>query len=99
MCGCGVIASTLDGDEWSVSRPGRFTAGEILPGTHSIEDMVSPKAGLNTVEKEKDFSCRKSKPYFLFCFICGLFNDTISSSDNVGRKRLWPIILAFAWNN
>jgi hypothetical protein len=28
------LASTLDGGEWSTSRPGRFIPGETATGTH-----------------------------------------------------------------
>jgi hypothetical protein len=47
------LTSTLAGDEWSASRPGRFTPGERAPGTHWIEGWVGPKAGLDEVEKRK----------------------------------------------
>jgi hypothetical protein len=30
------FTSAFDGDEWSASRPGRFTLGEREPGTHWI---------------------------------------------------------------
>jgi hypothetical protein len=29
-----VLDSALDGDEWTASRPGRFTPGERAAGTH-----------------------------------------------------------------
>jgi len=31
-----LLTSALDGDEWSVSRTGRFTTWERAPGTHWI---------------------------------------------------------------
>jgi hypothetical protein len=37
--------------EWSASRPGRFTPGEKVPGTHWIGGCVDPRAGLDNVEK------------------------------------------------
>jgi hypothetical protein len=37
--------------EWSVSRPGRFIAGEKAPETHGIDDWVGPRTGLDAVEK------------------------------------------------
>jgi hypothetical protein len=40
----------LDGGEWSASRPGHFTIGEIDPGIHWIVGWVGPRAGLDTVE-------------------------------------------------
>jgi hypothetical protein len=43
----------LVGDEWSASRPGRFIPGERAPRTHWIGSWVSPRAGLDDVEKRK----------------------------------------------
>jgi hypothetical protein len=47
------LTSALVGGEWSASRPGRFTSGEIAPGTHWIGGWVDPKAGLDNMEKRK----------------------------------------------
>jgi hypothetical protein len=47
------LASVLDGDEWSVSGPGRL----IAPGTHFIGGWVCPRVGLNAVEKRKNLHC------------------------------------------
>jgi hypothetical protein len=49
------LTSALPGSEWSVSRPGRFTRGEIALGTHWIGGWVGPRAGLHNEEKEKKF--------------------------------------------
>jgi hypothetical protein len=38
---------------WSASRPGCFTPGESVPGTHWIERWVSPRTGLDDVEGRK----------------------------------------------
>jgi hypothetical protein len=40
--------STLVGEDWSASCPGRF-----IPGTHWIGGWVGPKAGLDEVERKK----------------------------------------------
>jgi hypothetical protein len=37
--------------EWSASRPGRFTPGEIAPGTHWTGGWVGPRAGLDDMQK------------------------------------------------
>jgi hypothetical protein len=42
------LISALDGDEWSTSRPGRFTPGERAPG------LVDLRAGLDDLEKILD---------------------------------------------
>jgi hypothetical protein len=57
------LTSIPDGGEWSAARPSRFTPGEITPPrTHWIRDWVSPSAGLDAVEKIKNFPCQKSNP-------------------------------------
>jgi hypothetical protein len=54
------LISALEGGEWSASRPGRFTLGERVPGTHWIGGWVSPRAGIDAVAK-REFSnpCRE----------------------------------------
>jgi hypothetical protein len=47
------LISVLVGGEWSASRPGRFTPGEISPTTHWIGNWVAPRSGLDDVEKRK----------------------------------------------
>jgi hypothetical protein len=60
------LTSALHGDEWSVSRPGRFIPRERAPGTHWIWSWVGPRADPDTaVAKRNKFlycPCRKSKP-------------------------------------
>jgi hypothetical protein len=53
------LISALDGDEWSVSRPGRFTPRERSPDTHWIGGWMSPRAGLDAVETRKIPSPRR----------------------------------------
>jgi hypothetical protein len=45
------LTSALDGGEWSVSRPGRFTPAERASGTHWIGGWVGPRAVLDAVVK------------------------------------------------
>jgi hypothetical protein len=47
------LTSALDGGEWSISRPGRFTPRERAPGTHWIGGWVGPRAVLEAVVKRK----------------------------------------------
>jgi hypothetical protein len=57
------LTPTLDGGEWSASRPGRFTPRERAPGTHWIGGWVGPRAGLDAVVKRKIPSpLRESNP-------------------------------------
>jgi hypothetical protein len=42
------FTSTLDGGEWSASRPFRFT-----PGTRFIGAWVGPRVGLDAIQKGK----------------------------------------------
>jgi hypothetical protein len=44
---------TLDGVEWSASRPGRFTPRERAPVTHWIGGWVGPRAVLDAVVKRR----------------------------------------------
>jgi hypothetical protein len=46
------LTSALDGGEWLVSRPGRFTSRERGPGTHWIGGWVGPTAGLDAGEEK-----------------------------------------------
>jgi hypothetical protein len=47
------MTSSLDGGEWSASRPGRFTPRERAPGTHWIGGWVGPRTVLEAVVKRK----------------------------------------------
>jgi hypothetical protein len=54
------LTSALAGGEWSASHPGRFTPGEIAPGTHWVGGWVDSRAGLDDVGKILDY--RDSNP-------------------------------------
>jgi len=43
------LPSALDGGEWSVSRPCRFTPRERATGTHWIGGWVGPRVVLDAV--------------------------------------------------
>jgi hypothetical protein len=47
------LTLALDGGEWSASRPGRFRPTERAPDTHWIGGWVGPRAGLDTVSRER----------------------------------------------
>jgi hypothetical protein len=47
------LTSALDGDEWPVSRPGRFTPMESAPGTNWMGGWVGPRAVLGAIVKRK----------------------------------------------
>jgi hypothetical protein len=44
------LTSELKGDERSASRPGRFTSGDIAPGTHWRGGRVGHRAGLDAMK-------------------------------------------------
>jgi hypothetical protein len=48
-----LLISTLDGDEWSASRPGRLTSIERAPETYCMGRWVGPRAGLETGREKK----------------------------------------------
>jgi hypothetical protein len=48
-----ILDSTLNGGEWSASRPGRFTPRKRAPGKHWIGGWVGPTAVLDMVVKGK----------------------------------------------
>jgi hypothetical protein len=50
------LASALDGDEWSDSRPGRFTPGERVPETHWIGGWVGLRTALDVVDYGKSLA-------------------------------------------
>jgi len=49
------MTSALEGGEWSVSRPGRFTPGKKAPGTHWLAGWVGPRNVLDAVTKRKKY--------------------------------------------
>jgi hypothetical protein len=53
------LTATLDGGEWSASRPGRFTPRERAPGIHWIGGWVGPRAVLDAVVKREIRSPRR----------------------------------------
>jgi hypothetical protein len=53
------LISALDGGEWSVSRPVRFTPRERAPGTHWIGGWVGPRFVLGAVVKRNIPSPRR----------------------------------------
>jgi hypothetical protein len=59
------LISTLDGGEWSASRPGRALPppGQRTPCTNWIGGWVGPRAGLDAGARRKiDCPCRGSNP-------------------------------------
>jgi hypothetical protein len=54
-----ILDLTIDGSEWSASRPGRFTPRERVPGTSWTGGWVGPRAILDAVVKRKILSPRR----------------------------------------
>jgi len=47
-----LLASALDGGNWSVSLPDRFTSGIKVRDTRRTGSWVGPRAGLDTMAKK-----------------------------------------------
>jgi hypothetical protein len=56
------LTSTLDGGEWSASRPDRFTPRESAPGIHWIGGWVGPRTVLDAVVKKIRSPRQESHP-------------------------------------
>jgi hypothetical protein len=54
------ITLTLDGGEWSASRPGRFTTGERIPGTRCVGVWMCLRVGVDVAEKRNCLSFQES---------------------------------------
>jgi hypothetical protein len=76
------FTSTLEGGEWSASRPDHFTPRERAPGVHWIGGWVGPRAFLDAVVKRKIPSPRrKSNPRILI--VQPVARTIISNVSNV----------------
>jgi hypothetical protein len=56
------LISALDGGEWSVSLPGRFTPWEPALGIHWIRGWLGPRACLHGCIEKNHLPCRESDP-------------------------------------
>jgi hypothetical protein len=52
------LNSALDGNEWSASRPSRFTSGKTVLGTYWVEDWMLV---LGAVEKKKALAFERNR--------------------------------------
>jgi hypothetical protein len=77
------LTSAQGGNEWSASRPCRFTPGE----THSIEDWVGPGAGLDVMSHLKWLYF--ALVYFVNSFVSSLTACFASSAGNNNRTAVW----------
>jgi hypothetical protein len=57
-----LLTLPLVGGEWSASRPGRFTLGERVPGTHWRGGWLGPRDGLDDMERRTFLPHRDSTP-------------------------------------
>jgi hypothetical protein len=81
------LTSVLHRDEWSASRPCRFTPMEIAPGTHLIGGWVNRRISLHSVEKRQILPCRESNLGSLACIqqLCRLSYPDSRFIVNVSR--------------
>jgi hypothetical protein len=78
------LTSALLGDEWSASRPGRFTPGEepLVP----IGGSVGPRTGLDEVKKRKFLTLQSS--------ISNIPQTTENAQYNTGKIINSPSVIA-----
>jgi hypothetical protein len=55
---------TLDGNEWSVTGPDRFTPGDRVPSSHWIRTCVGPDVRPEAMDNKIISPCRESNPGF-----------------------------------
>jgi hypothetical protein len=79
---------TIVGGERSASRPGRYTPGERVPGTHWVGGWVDPRTGLD-MEKGK------------FLTLSGLEHRPLGRAVAIATalSRLLPVIIHVVHNS
>jgi hypothetical protein len=96
------LTSALVG-EWSASRPGRFNPWERAPSTHSLGGWVSPRAGLDDVEKRKFLTLPGLKIWSLSCAarsqslhrLCSWWKWVTSFNEMFTAWHFWFIYFLF----
>jgi hypothetical protein len=88
------LTSSLDGGEWSASRPGRLTPRERAPGTHLIGGWAGPRAVLDAVVKRKIPSPRwKSNPRTPLVQPVTQHYTSYKGAEN--KSTPWPLVTVF----
>jgi hypothetical protein len=88
------LTSALDGGEWSTSRPGCFTAGEIDPSSHWIGGWVGPKVGLDRLQKRHESlhcSCWESNVGHPACSLVTILTELLHRICPLGRPPIGDI--------
>jgi hypothetical protein len=87
------LTSALDGEEWSASRPGRFTPREKAAGTRWIGGWSGPSAVLDAVVKRKIPS--HVKLYFIFYNLMFKFLERRQEDKRFCKKNLRIFLFFF----
>jgi hypothetical protein len=97
------LTSTLVRGERSASRPGHFTLGERIHGTHWIGRWVDPRAGLDDVEKRKFLTLPglelRPPPLVVQAVArrysdCAIVYAALSRSDSLAEGSIFCLILS-----
>jgi hypothetical protein len=96
------LTSALIGGEWSDSRSGRFTPGEISPGTHWIGSWVGPRTDLEDMEERKFLPLTGLDPLF-FQPVASRYTDCAipvpnnNNNNNNNNSIIITIVIVIHW--
>jgi hypothetical protein len=81
------LTSALDGDEWSATRPGRFTTCEISRGTHWIWGWAIPRTSLDVMENRKISTLPVFEPRPCSPPLYRLQTGNVRKEQRAGKKK------------
>jgi hypothetical protein len=81
------FSSSLDGGELSSSLPGRFMPGVTVAGTHWVGDWMSPRTGLEALDKDL-LSLSGIQPLLFTCPACNPLLYRVRDKVNIMRSLI-----------